>query len=103
LDEQLAQCLFQDLLFRRFCRLEIDGTVPDSSTFGRFRNALVTHDVWEYLLAEVNRLLEAKHIIITAGRTKHLTFFNTATIARNVQKAAKFLQRFGTPEPMPTR
>ena len=67
-DEQLAQCLFRDLLFRRFCRLELDGTVPDSSTIGRFRNALVTHDVWELLLAEVNRQLEAKHIIITEGR-----------------------------------
>jgi IS5 family transposase len=67
-DEQLAQCLFRDLLFRRFCRLELDGTAPDSSTICRFRNALVAHDLWELLLAEVNRQLEAKHIIITEGR-----------------------------------
>jgi transposase, IS5 family len=67
-DEQLAQCLFRDLLFRRFCRLELDGSVPDGSTIGRFRNNLVAHDLWDLLLAEVNRQLEAKHIIITEGR-----------------------------------
>ena len=90
-DEQLAQCLFRDFLFWRFCRLELDGTVPDSSTIGRFRNVLVTHDVWELLLAEVNRQLEAKHVIITEGRAKNLSFFGTAAIAHNVQKAARFL------------
>jgi len=67
-DEQLAQCLFRDLLFRRFCRLELDGAVPDATTLGRFRSKLVDHDLWEKLLGEVNRQLEAKHIIITEGR-----------------------------------
>ena len=67
-DEQLAQCLFRDLLFRWFCRLELDGSVPDGSTIGRFRNNLVAHDLWDLLLAEVNRQLEANHIIITEGR-----------------------------------
>ena len=102
-DEQLAQYLFWDLLFQRFCRLELDGTVPDSKTIGRFRIALVTHDVWELLLAEVNRQLEAKHVIITEGRAKDLTFFGTAEIAHNVQKAVWFLQRLGVPDLMPTR
>jgi IS5 family transposase len=67
-DEQLAQCLFRDLLFRRFCRLELDGDVPDATTIGRFRTKLVEHDLWELLLGEVNRQLEARHIIVTEGR-----------------------------------
>lgn len=67
-DEQLAQCLFRDLLFRKFCRLELDGSVPDATTLGRFRSKLVEHDLWELLLGEVNRQLEAKRIIITEGR-----------------------------------
>jgi len=67
-DVELAQTLFRDLLFRKFCHLELGGDVPDASTIGRFRQELVGHDLWEVLLGEVNRQLEAKHIIMTEGR-----------------------------------
>jgi len=60
-DVELAQTLFRDLLFRKFCHLELGGSVPDASTIGRFRARLVEHDLWESLLGEVNRQLEAKH------------------------------------------
>ncbi|PCI51105.1 MAG: IS5/IS1182 family transposase [Alphaproteobacteria bacterium] len=67
-DEQLGSCLARDLLFRRFCHLELTGSIPDPTTLGRFRAKLVGHDLWEKLLDEVNRQLEVKHIIMTEGR-----------------------------------
>jgi len=67
-DEQLGACLARDLLFRRFCHLELTGSIPDPTTLGRFRAKLVEHDLWEKLLGEVNRQLEEKHIIMTEGR-----------------------------------
>jgi len=67
-DVELAQALFRDLLFRKFCHLELGGDVPDATTIGRFRARLVEHDLWEVLLGDVNRQLEAKHIIMTEGR-----------------------------------
>ena len=67
-DEQLGQCLVRDLLFRKFCHLELDAAVPDATTLGRFRSKLVSHDLWERLLGEVNRQLEAKNIIMVEGR-----------------------------------
>jgi len=67
-DVELAQTLFRDLLFRKFCHLELGGSVPDASTIGRFRQKLVEHDLWEMLLGEVNRQLEEKRIIMTEGR-----------------------------------
>jgi IS5 family transposase len=67
-DVQLAQCLYRDLLFRKFCHLELGGEVPEASTLGRFRNKLVEHDLWDQLLAEINHQLEAKNIIMTQGR-----------------------------------
>ena len=67
-DVQLSQCLYRDLLFRRFCRLELGGGVPDATTLGRFRSRLVKHDLWELLLGEVNRQLEEQHIVMTEGR-----------------------------------
>ncbi|MEO1919028.1 MAG: IS5 family transposase [Paracoccaceae bacterium] len=67
-DVQLSQCLYRDLLFRKFCHLELGGDVPEASTLGRFRNQLVEHDLWERLLGEINRQLETKNIILTEGR-----------------------------------
>ena len=67
-DVQLSQCLYRDLLFCKFCHLELGGDVPEASTLGRFRNQLVEHDLWERLLGEINRQLEAKNIILTEGR-----------------------------------
>lgn len=67
-DEQLSQCLVRDLLFRKFCRLELDTSIPDATTLGRFRTKLMQHDLWEVLLGEVNRQLETQHIIMTEGR-----------------------------------
>jgi IS5 family transposase len=67
-DIQLAQSLYRDLLFRKFCRLELGGDVPEASTLGRFRTQLVEQDLWDRLLAEINRQLEAKNIIMTQGR-----------------------------------
>jgi IS5 family transposase len=67
-DQQLASSLARDLLFRRFCRLELSSDIPDATTLGRFRQQLVDHDLWERLLGEVNRQLEEKHIIMSEGR-----------------------------------
>lgn len=67
-DVQLAQCLYRDLLFRKFCRLELGGEVPEASTLGRFRTQRVEHDWWDRLLGEINRQLEAKNIIMSEGR-----------------------------------
>jgi IS5 family transposase len=67
-DEQLASSLARDLLFRRFCRLELSSDIPDATTLGRFRQQLVEYDLWEKLLGEVNRQLEEKHIIMSEGR-----------------------------------
>ena len=67
-DVQLAQCLYRDLLFRKFCRLEFGGTVPEASTLGRFRAQLTEHNIWDSLLSEINSQLEAKNIIMTQGR-----------------------------------
>ncbi|MDP0562369.1 MAG: transposase [Candidatus Endonucleobacter sp. (ex Gigantidas childressi)] len=42
-DVQLAQCWYRDLLFRKFCHLELGGAVPEASTLRRFRTRLVEH------------------------------------------------------------
>ncbi len=67
-DVQLAQSLYRDLLFRKFCHLELTSSVPEASTLGRFRNKLVELNLWGSLLAEINGQLESQNIIMTEGR-----------------------------------
>ena len=67
-DVKLAQSLYRDLLFRKFCHLEFGEMVPEASTLGRFRTQLVEHNLWELLLNEINRQLETKNIIMAEGR-----------------------------------
>ena len=67
-DVQLSSSLARDLLFRKFCHLELGSSTPDDSTLGRFRDQLRQHDLWEVLLGEVNRQLECQHIIMRPGR-----------------------------------
>ena len=64
----MSQYLYRDLIFCKFCHLELGGDVPEASTLGRFRNQLVEHDLWESLLREINHQLEAKNMILTEGR-----------------------------------
>jgi IS5 family transposase len=67
-DVQLAQCLYRDLLFRKFCHLELTANVQESSTLGRFLTKLVKQNLWQILFKELNRQLEDKNIIITKGQ-----------------------------------
>ena len=67
-DEQLANCLYRDLLFRKFCRLDLNNNVPDATTLGRFRQQLVNHRLWKKLLKEVNWQLNKKSIIMSEGK-----------------------------------
>ncbi|MDP0561651.1 MAG: hypothetical protein QS721_04695 [Candidatus Endonucleobacter sp. (ex Gigantidas childressi)] len=59
---------YRDLLFCKFCHLELGGAVPEAYTLGHFRTRLVEHRLWDQLLAEINHQLEAKNIIMSEGR-----------------------------------
>lgn len=55
------------LSFSRFAGLGMGDEVPDSTTLCRFRNALVRSGVYDSLLSEVNRQLEAHRVMVTTG------------------------------------
>ncbi|RLA23150.1 MAG: hypothetical protein DRQ61_04560 [Gammaproteobacteria bacterium] len=54
-DPALEKPLARDLLFRRFTGLDISESVPDHSTFWRFRQTLETLCLMDGLLTEINR------------------------------------------------
>lgn len=64
-DERTAEFLADRLSFRRFCGFAIDEPTPDSTTIGRFRNALQT--VEANLLDMVNAQLDQKNMRVRTG------------------------------------
>jgi IS5 family transposase len=67
-DEQLATQLARDLLFRKFCRLELDAAIPDATTIGRFRARLEAEERLAALFEAVKAQLVAKNVIMAEGR-----------------------------------
>ena len=67
-DGVLAKLLARDLLFRKFCRIDLSTTPPSHDSLSRFRRELAAHGLWEELLEEINDQLKAQHIIIEEGQ-----------------------------------
>ena len=67
-DVKLEAQLARDLMFRKFCRLELDGGVPQASSLGRFRIALEQAGRMEAVLTEINAQLTRADVILEEGR-----------------------------------
>lgn len=87
-DVKLSGQLARDLLFRKFCRLEIDQGVPDDTTLGRYRKSL--GDRLPALLDAVVAMLEQERVILAEGRI--------AVVDATVVEAAQSGIRTGDPE-----
>lgn len=66
-DPALEKQLARDLLFRRFVGLDISESVPDHSTYWRFRQELDKRCLMAPLLAEINQQLMAQGLLIKSG------------------------------------
>jgi len=66
-DPALEKSLARDLMFRRFAGLGLSESVPDHSTFWRFRNLLEKESLYQLLLQEINIQMQLKGFIIKQG------------------------------------
>jgi len=66
-DPGLEEALSDRLSFRRFVGLALADPVPDHSTLSRFRSELVRRGLSEPLLAELNRQLDARGLMVKTG------------------------------------
>ena len=84
-DVQLGHQVMREVLFRRFCRIELDQSVLDAVTLGRFRaggaGRAALDGRMDALLALVNRNLAAQNLILTERQI--------AIVGANVVKAAQ--------------
>jgi len=66
-DPELEEALSDRLSFRRFVGLSLEEEVPDHSTLSRFRKQLAEHGLGAKVLAEVNRQLERRGLMVKRG------------------------------------
>ena len=66
------------LSFRRFCGIPLDQETPDHSSIWRFRQRIEKLGLSEKLLAEVNRQLDARDLIVKRGTLVDATIIAAA-------------------------
>ncbi len=79
-DPGLEEALADRLSFRRFVRLGLEARVPDHSTVSRFRDCLGQGDLGKRLLAEVNRQLAEKGLVL-----RHRTILDATVVEAAVK------------------
>src|ERR687884_758601 len=77
-DEGLEAAVDDRLSFRRFAGIPLAESVPDHSSIWRFREELAKRGSAERLLAEVNRQLDAKGLILRRGTLIDATILEAA-------------------------
>jgi IS5 family transposase len=77
-DEGLEAALDDRLSFRRFAGIPLAESVPDHSSVWRFREQLASRGLAARLLAEVNRQLDAKGLILRRGTLVDATVLEAA-------------------------
>src|SRR3954464_4354204 len=77
-DEGLEAAVDDRLSFRRFAGIPLPESVPDHSSVWRFREQLARRGPAERLLAEVNRQLDARGLILRRGTLIDATILEAA-------------------------
>jgi IS5 family transposase len=77
-DEGLEAAVDDRLSFRRFAGIPLAESVPDHSSIWRFREELARRGLAERLLAEVNRQLDAKGLVLRRGTLIDATILDAA-------------------------
>jgi IS5 family transposase len=77
-DEGLEAAVDDRLSFRRFAGIPLPDSVPDHSSIWRFREQLAKLGLAERLLAEVNRQLDGKGLIVRRGTLIDATILEAA-------------------------
>jgi len=83
-DPALEHAIKDRLSFRRFAGLSLHDPVPDHSTLWRFRMELAADGLVDRVLAEINRQLEVKGLIV-----KHGTLVDASLVAARARPGSK--------------
>src|SRR6516164_2486202 len=66
-DPAAEEAVRDRMSFRRFCGISLDRDTPDHASIRRFRETIDKLGLWEALLAETKRQLDARGLIVERG------------------------------------
>ena len=99
-DEALSHALRDRMSFMRFVDLPFDGSKPDSSTIGRFRQRLEEKGRYRHLLNLFNEQIQAHGLLVKCGAAVDATLITSSRRPRKVidiEAAPKDRQEDETP------
>ncbi len=85
-DPKAKQLLRNDLRFRRFLGVGLVGKTPDRNTLWRFGDELSKRGLAERLVAEVDRQLREKGLVLRRGSLVDATLIRSAVSSNNRRK-----------------
>ena len=92
-DYEVEDRVNDSISFSYFCGLHIDQIAPDHSTLSRFRSIMTKAEAYEPLFKEINRQLEAHHIIIKTGAIIDASVIDTPLKPKGKISSLLFLRR----------
>lgn len=83
-DPQAEDAIYDSESMRRFAGIELsDDVVPDESTILRFRHMLENHNLTEAMFELINRVLEAKGLLLRSGTIVDATMIAAPSSTKN--------------------
>lgn len=95
-DPALEEALSDRLSFRRFCGFTLEAGTPDETTLCRFRNELARNGTGERLMAELERQLGARKLLVKDGTMIDATLIEAQAARPKDKKAERTAEEEGS-------
>lgn len=82
-DPAMEEALYDSASMRQFAGFKLSGAIPDETTILNFRHLLEEYDLAEDMLAQVNKLLAAKGLLLKRGTIVDATIIAAPSSTKN--------------------
>jgi IS5 family transposase len=82
-DPAMEEALYDSASMRQFAGFKLSGAIPDETTILNFRHLLEEYDLAEDILAQVNKLLAAKGLLLKRGTIVDATIIAAPSSTKN--------------------
>jgi IS5 family transposase len=84
-DPAMEESLYDSASMRHFAGFKLSGPIPDETTILNFRHLLEEYDLAEDILAQINRLLVGKGLLLKRGTIVDATIIPAPSSTKNEQ------------------
>lgn len=95
-DEQLEEQIIDRYSFQQFCGLNMSESIPDFTTFWRFKEALVSAGLSGKIFGKITDQLESKGMILNKGTVVDATLVHSSNRPLSKEKRSNLLENPST-------